>query len=71
VDEFLSMVPKNEHLRQFFTEVLDADPILGPDLIQAIHAFVRNGRHKFPFKQDHYNQLSDYMIYRQDDVGKQ
>lgn len=71
VDEFLSMAPKNEHLRRFFEEVLDTDPILGSDLSQAIRAFVRDGRVKSPFKQDHYNQLSDYMLYRRHDVGKQ
>lgn len=65
------MAPKNEHLRRFCKEVLDTDPILGADLIQAIHVFVRDGRAKSPFKQDHYSQLSDYMLYRRGDVGKQ
>lgn len=70
MDEFLSMAPKNEHLRRFFAEVLDADPVLGPDLIQAIHAWGRDGRVKSPFRQDHYNQLSDYILFRRNDVGK-
>ncbi|GKU07878.1 aristolochene synthase [Fusarium langsethiae] len=70
VDEFLSMAPKNKHLKQFWAEVLECDPVLGPDLLYAIHAFVRDGRVKSPFKQDHYATLSDYMIYRRNDVGK-
>lgn len=71
MDEFLSMAPKNQHVRRFFDEVLDTDPILGPDLLQAIRAFVKDGRVKSPFKQDHYNQLSDYMLYRRHDIGGQ
>ncbi|KAM0442230.1 hypothetical protein ACHAQK_004556 [Fusarium lateritium] len=71
VDEFLTMAPKNKHLKRFFAEVLETDPILGPDLLQAINAFVRDGRVKSPFKQDHYATLADYMLYRRNDVGKQ
>ncbi|KAM0206647.1 hypothetical protein ACHAPA_004376 [Fusarium lateritium] len=71
VDEFLTMAPKNKHLKRFFAEVLETDPVLGPDLLQAINAFVRDGRVKSPFKQDHYATLADYMLYRRNDVGKQ
>jgi hypothetical protein len=70
VDEFLSMAPKNRHLKKFWSEVLECDPVLGPDLLYAIHAFVRDGRVKSPFKQDHYATLADYMLYRRNDVGK-
>ncbi|KAJ4243330.1 Terpene cyclase 6 [Fusarium torreyae] len=71
MDEFLTMEPKNKHLQRFSREVLDINPILGPDLLQAIRAFVRDGRAKSPFKQSHYAHLSDYMLYRRNDVGKQ
>ncbi|KAJ4128856.1 Terpene cyclase 6 [Fusarium equiseti] len=70
VDEFLSMAPKNRHLKKFWKEVLECDPILGPDLLYAIHVFVRDGRVKSPFKQDKYATLADYMLYRRNDVGK-
>ncbi|CAJ0542877.1 Ff.00g002980.m01.CDS01 [Fusarium sp. VM40] len=70
VDEFLTMAPKNQHLKRFFAEVLETDPVLGPDLLQAINIFVRDGRVKSPFKQDHYPTLADYMLYRRNDVGK-
>ncbi|KAJ4258035.1 Terpene cyclase 6 [Fusarium torreyae] len=71
VDELLTMAPKNQHLKRFCTEVLEEDPVLGLDLITAIHAWVRDGRVQSPFKQDHYAYLSDYMVYRRNDIGKQ
>ncbi|KAF4963786.1 hypothetical protein FSARC_8230 [Fusarium sarcochroum] len=71
VDELWTIAPKNQHLKRFCTEVMDTDPVLGVDLIKAIYAWVRDGRVQSPFKQDHYAQMSEYIDYRRNDIGKQ
>ncbi|KAG7405186.1 hypothetical protein ACKAV7_013889 [Fusarium commune] len=70
VDEFVTMKPKNKHMKRFFTEVLECDPILGPGLLRAIGLFVHAGRKKSPFKQDKYATLAEYLGYRRHDIAK-
>uniref|UniRef100_A0A0D2YJ08 Terpene synthase n=1 Tax=Fusarium oxysporum (strain Fo5176) TaxID=660025 RepID=A0A0D2YJ08_FUSOF len=70
VDEFVTMKPKNKHMKRFFTEVLECDPILGPGLLRAIGLFVHAGRKKSPFKQDKYATLAEYLDYRRHDIAK-
>ncbi|KAF9765899.1 hypothetical protein IL306_001744 [Fusarium sp. DS 682] len=70
VDEFLTMKPKNKHLKQFFAQVLECDPVLGPGLLHAIYLFVYDGRTKSPFKQDKYATLAEYLDYRRKDIAK-
>ncbi|EGU77007.1 hypothetical protein FOPG_12444 [Fusarium oxysporum f. sp. conglutinans race 2 54008] len=70
VDEFVTMEPKNKHMKRFFAEVLECDPILGPGLLRAIGLFVHAGRKKSPFKQDKYATLAEYLDYRRHDIAK-
>lgn len=70
VDEFVTMKPKNKHMKRYFTEVLECDPILGPGLLRAIGLFVHAGRKKSPFKQDKYATLAEYLDYRRHDIAK-
>jgi hypothetical protein len=70
LDEFLTLTPKNKHLKRFCKEVIDCDPFLGPELINGIDKFVRDGRIKSPFRQDHYKTLAEYFLCRRNDIGK-
>ncbi|KAF4445609.1 aristolochene synthase [Fusarium austroafricanum] len=70
VDEFLTRAPKNKHLKRFCEEVMECDSFLGLELIDGIYKFVRDGRLKSPFRQDHYKTLAEYFLYRRNDVGK-
>ncbi|KAF4436138.1 Aristolochene synthase [Fusarium acutatum] len=70
VDEFVTMKPKNKHMKRYFNEVMECDPILGPGLLRAIGLFVNAGRKKSPFKQDKYVTLAEYLDYRRHDIAK-